>query len=40
MTAPVPSKQQKELKKWLKLRSKREAAVGAKPPKHSKKTST
>ena len=40
MTAPIDSKQQKELKKWLKLRTKRAAAVAEKPIKHGKKSST
>ena len=40
MTAPIVSKQQKELKNWLKLREKRTAAVAAKPIKHGKKSST
>jgi hypothetical protein len=38
MTAPIDSKQQKDLKNWLKLRTKR--AVAAKPLKHGKKSST
>jgi hypothetical protein len=38
MTAPIASKQQKELTKWLKLRTKRAAAVAAKPIKHGKKS--
>jgi hypothetical protein len=38
MTAPIVSKQQKELKNWLKLRTKRAAAVASKPPKHGKKS--
>ena len=40
MAAPIVSKQQKDLKKWIKLREKRTAAVAAKPPKHGKKNST
>ena len=40
MTAPIDSKQQKDLKNWLKLRTKRAAAVAAKPLKHGKKSST
>ncbi len=40
MAAPVVTKQQKDLKNWLKLRTKRAAAVAAKPPKHGKKSST
>ncbi len=40
MTAPIVSKQQKDLKQWLKLREKRTAAVAAKPLKHGKKSST
>ena len=40
MTAPIVSKQQKDLKSWLKLREKRTAAVAAKPLKHGKKSST
>ncbi len=40
MTAPIVSKQQKELKNWLKLREKRAAAVAVKPIKHGKKSST
>ena len=40
MTVPIVSKQQKELKAWLKLREKRTAAVAAKPMKHGKKSST
>jgi hypothetical protein len=40
MTAPIVSKQQKELKNWIKLREKRTAAVAAKPIKHGKKSST
>ena len=40
MAAPIVTKQQKELKNWLKLRTKRAAAVAAKPPKHGKKSST
>jgi hypothetical protein len=39
MSAPVVSKQQKELKAWLKLRTKRAAAVASKPLKHGKKIS-
>ena len=38
MAAPIVTKQQKDLKKWIKLRDKRTAEV--KPPKHGKKTST
>jgi hypothetical protein len=37
MSAAVVTKQQKDLKNWLKLRTKRAAA---KPPKHGKKSST
>ena len=40
MAAPVVTKQQKDLKNWLKLRTKRAVAVAAKPMKHAKKTST
>ncbi len=40
MPGPVNSKQQKELKNWLKLRTKRAAAVAAKPIKHGKKSSS
>ena len=40
MSGPVVSKQQKQLKEWLKLRTKRAAAVAAKPPKHGKKSGT
>ena len=40
MTAPIASKQQKELKTWLKLREKRTAAVVAKSIKLGKKSST
>ncbi len=40
MSAPIVSKQQKELKTWLKLREKRAAAVATKPIKHGKKSST
>jgi hypothetical protein len=40
MTAPIVSKQQKDLQKWVKLREKRTAAVAAKPIKHGKKSST
>ncbi len=40
MTAPIESKQQKDLKNWLKLRTKRAAAVAARPMKHGKKSST
>jgi hypothetical protein len=40
MTAPIVSKQQKELKNWLKLPEKCTAAVAAKPMKHGKKSST
>jgi hypothetical protein len=40
MAAPIESKQQKDLKKWLKLRTKRAASVAAKPMKHGKKSST
>ena len=40
MAAPVVTKQQKDLKNWLKLREKRTAAVAAKPIKHGKKSST
>jgi hypothetical protein len=40
MSAAVVTKQQKDLKNWLKLRTKRAAAVAAKPPKHGKKSST
>jgi hypothetical protein len=40
MTAPIVTKQQKDLKAWLKLRTKRAAAVAAKPPKHGKKGSS
>ncbi len=38
MTTPVVTKQQKDLKNWLKLRAKRAAAVAAKPLKHGKKS--
>ena len=40
MTAPIVTKQQKDLKNWLKLRTKRAVAVAAKPLKHGKKSST
>jgi hypothetical protein len=40
MAAPIETKQQKDLKKWLKLRTKRADAVAAKPAKHGKKAST
>ena len=40
MTVAVVTKQQKDLKNWLKLRTKRAAAVAAKPLKHGKKSST
>ncbi len=40
MSGPVVSKQQKQLKDWLKLRTKRAAAVASKPPKHGKKSGT
>jgi hypothetical protein len=40
MTEPIQSKQQKDLKNWLKLRTKRAAAVAAKPMKHGKKSSS
>jgi len=40
MSTPVVTKQQKDLKNWLKLRAKRTAAVAAKPLKHGKKSST
>jgi hypothetical protein len=40
MTAPIVTKQQKDLKNWLKLREQRTAAVAAKPVKHGKKSST
>ena len=40
MTAAIVSKQQKDLKQWVKLREKRTAAVAAKPLKHGKKSST
>jgi hypothetical protein len=40
MTVPIVSKQQKDLKNWLKLRTKRAAAVASKPLKHGKKSST
>ena len=40
MTAPIESKQQKELKNWLKLRTKRAAAIADKPIKHGKKSSS
>jgi hypothetical protein len=40
MTAPVVTKQQTDLKKWLKLRTKRAVSVAAKPLKHGKKSST
>ena len=39
MAAPVVTKQQKDLKNWLKLRTKRAVAVAAKPMKHGKKAS-
>jgi hypothetical protein len=39
MAAPVPTKQQKDLKNWLKLRTKRAVAVAARPMKHGKKSS-
>jgi hypothetical protein len=38
MAAPIDSKQQKQLKNWLKLRTKRAASVAAKPIKHGKKS--
>ncbi len=38
MAAPIDSKQQKQLKNWLKLRTKRATAVAAKPIKHGKKS--
>jgi hypothetical protein len=40
MAGPVVTKQQKDLKNWLKLRTKRAVAVAAKPMKHGKKSST
>jgi hypothetical protein len=40
MTAAVVTKQQTDLKNWIKFRSKRAAAVAAKPIKHGKKSST
>jgi hypothetical protein len=40
MTTPKVSKQQKDLKNWLKLRAKRAPVVAAKPLKHGKKSST
>jgi hypothetical protein len=40
MSAPVVTKQQKDLKNWLKIRTQRAAAVAAKPPKHGKRSST
>ena len=40
MTAPIVSKQQKDLQTWVKLRAKRAAAVATKPIKHGKKSST
>jgi hypothetical protein len=40
MSAAVVTKQQKDLKNWLKLRTQRAAAVAAKPPKHGKRSST
>jgi hypothetical protein len=40
MAVPVVTKQQKDLKNWLKLRTKRAVAVAAKPMKHGKKSST
>jgi len=40
MTTPVVTKNQKDLKAWLKLRAKRAAAVAAKPVKHGKKSRT
>jgi hypothetical protein len=39
MSAAVVTPQQKALQAWIKLRSKRTAAVAAKPMKHGKKTS-
>jgi hypothetical protein len=39
MSTPDVTKQQKDLKNWLKLRAKRAAAVAAKPLKHGKKSS-
>ena len=38
MTAAIVSKQQKALQTWIKLRTKRAAAVAAKPIKHGKKS--
>jgi hypothetical protein len=38
MAAPVVTKQQKALQTWIKLRTKRAAAVDAKPIKHGKKS--
>ena len=38
MAGPVVSKQQKDLKNWLKLRTKRAVAVATKPLKHGKKS--
>jgi hypothetical protein len=40
MTAAIVSPQQKALQTWIKLRTKRAAAVAAKPIKHGKKTSS
>jgi hypothetical protein len=40
MTAPIVTKQQKDLKNWLKLRENRTAAVVAKSIKLGKKSST
>jgi hypothetical protein len=39
MSAAIVTPQQKALQAWIKLRSKRTAAVAAKPMKHGKKTS-
>jgi hypothetical protein len=39
MTTPFVSKQQKAAQAWIKLRSKRAAAVADKPVKHGKKSS-
>jgi hypothetical protein len=40
MTTAVVTKQQKALQAWIKLRTKRAAAVAAKPMKHGKKSGT
>ena len=38
MTTPIVSQHQKALQAWIKLRTKRSAAVAAKPLKHGKKS--